>query len=166
LWLVAAKLDALPFALGDVRTSSVFIVMSQLTKSALTVGAALTFQSIRAIIWAAAIQGLLQVLFMLGYLWRRFRPLGGAFDWPLFKAQIGNALPYGLGSLAQASQADLHNFVVSRYFPPAGFAVYSVGLFQLPLLGMMTLSFSSALIPEVSRLAAAGDRRGIIPVWL
>ena len=117
-------------------------------------------------IWAAAIQGILQILFMYAYIRRRFGSFRGAFDLSLFKAQIGNALPYGLGSFAQTAQGDLHNFMVSRYFPPAGFAVYSAGLFQLPLLGLLTTSFSGALIPEVSQLAAAGERRAIIPIWL
>ncbi|HEY9433761.1 MAG TPA: lipopolysaccharide biosynthesis protein [Blastocatellia bacterium] len=170
LWLVSSNLEVIPLALGDVRASSVFIVISQLTKSALTVGAALAFHSVRAMIWAAAIQGMLQILFMFVYIQRRFgqrsERICGAFDLALFKAQIGNALPYGLGSFAQTAQGDLHNFMVSRYFPPAGFAVYSAGLFQLPLLGLLTFSFSSALIPEVSKLAAAGDRRAIIPIWL
>src|SRR5262244_3842667 len=169
LWLVSSNLEVVPMALGDVRASSVFIVVSQLTKSALTISAALVFHSVRAMIWAAAIQGMLQTLFMFAYIRRRFGQRGwirGAFDRTLFKAQIGNALPYGLGSFAQTAQSDLHNFVVSRYFPPAGFAVYSVGLFQLPLLGLLTTSFSSALIPEVSKLAAAGDQRAIIPIWL
>jgi O-antigen/teichoic acid export membrane protein len=170
LWLVSSNLEVIPLALGDVRASSVFIVISQLTKSALTVGAALAFHSVRAMIWAAAIQGMLQILFMFVYIQRRFgqrsERICGAFDLALFKAQIGNALPYGLGSFAQTAQGDLHNFVVSRYFPPAGFAVYSAGLFQLPLLGLLTTSFSSALIPEVSKLAAAGDQRAIIPIWL
>jgi O-antigen/teichoic acid export membrane protein len=170
LWLVSSNLEVIPLALGDVRASSVFIVISQLTKSALTVGAALAFHSVRAMIWAAAIQGMLQILFMFVYIRRRFgqrsERIRGAFDLALFKAQIGNALPYGLGSFAQTAQGDLHNFMVSRYFPPAGFAVYSAGLFQLPLLGLLTTSFSSALIPEVSKLAAAGDQRAIIPIWL
>src|SRR5215813_3543830 len=169
LWLVSSNLEVIPLALGDVRMSSVFIVIAQLTKSALTIGAALAFHSVRAMIWASAIQGLLQILFMFAYIRRRFGQRGwirGAFDWALFKAQIGNALPYGLGSFAQTTQGDLHNFVVSRYFPPAGFAVYSVGLFQLPLFGLLTNSFRDALIPEVSKLAAAGERRAVIPVWL
>src|SRR5215475_3666877 len=166
LWLVSSNLEVIPLALGDVRASSVFIVGAQLTKSALTVGAALIFHSVGAMVWASAIQGLLQILFMFAYIRRRFGSLRGAFDRALFKAQIGNALPYGLGSFAQTAQGDMHNYVVSRYFPPAGFAVYSVGLFQLPLLGLLTASFSSALIPEVSRLAAAGEQRAIIPIWL
>jgi O-antigen/teichoic acid export membrane protein len=170
LWLVSSNLEVVPLALGDVRASSVFIVISQLTKSALTVSAALAFHSVRAMIWAAAIQGMLQILFMFAYIRRRFgqrsERICGAFDLALFKAQIGNALPYGLGSFAQTAQGDLHNFMVSRYFPPAGFAVYSAGLFQLPLLGLLTTSFSGALIPEVSKLAAAGDQRAIIPIWL
>lgn len=174
LWLVSSNLEVVPLALGDVRTSSVFIVIAQLTKSALTVSAALVFHSVRAMIWAAAIQGMLQILFMFAYIWRRFGRRSGsrswrlrdAFDLELFKAQIGNALPYGLGGFAQTTQGDLHNFMVSRYFPPAGFAVYSAGLFQLPLLGLLTASFSGALIPEVSQLAAAGKQRAIIPIWL
>ncbi|MBO0861799.1 MAG: lipopolysaccharide biosynthesis protein [Chloracidobacterium sp.] len=197
LWLVSSNLDVVPLALGDVRTSSIFIVIAQLTKSALTVSAALLFHSVSAMIWAAAIQGALQILFMVAYLRRRFRQSSGAqssgaqssgaqssgaqssgaqssgawrirnvFDLALFKAQISDALPYGLGGFAQTTQGDLHNFMVSRYFPPAGFAIYSAGLFQLPLLGLLTTSFSGALIPEVSRLAAAGAQRAIIPIWL
>jgi O-antigen/teichoic acid export membrane protein len=170
LWLVSSNLEVIPMALGDVRTSSAFIVVSQLTKSILTVSAALAFHSVRAMIWAAAIQGMLQILFMLAYIWRqfgrRFLRVRDAFDLELFKAQIGNALPYGLGGFAQTAQGDLHSFMVSRYFPPAGFAVYSAGLFQLPLLGLLTASFSGALIPEVSRLVAAGKQRAIIPIWL
>ena len=174
LWMVSSNLEVVPLALGDVRMSSAFIVIAQLTKSALTVSAALVFHSVGAMIWAAAIQGMLQILFMIAYIHRRFGRRSGkgswrirdAFDLELFKAQIGNALPYGLGGFAQTAQGDLHSFMVSRYFPPAGFAVYSAGLFQLPLLGLLTASFSSALIPEVSRLAAAGEQRAIIPIWL
>src|SRR5262245_8990150 len=155
LWLVSSNLEVVPMALGDVRTSSAFIVISQLTKSALTVSAALAFHSVRAMIWAAAIQGILQILFMFAYIHRRFGRrflrFRDAFDLELFKAQIGNALPYGLGGFAQTAQGDLHSFMVSRYFPPAGFAVYSAGLFQLPLLGLLTSSFRDALIPEIGR---------------
>jgi O-antigen/teichoic acid export membrane protein len=166
LWLVSTNIEFIPLALGDVRTSSVFIVIAQLTKSALIISAALAYHSVRAIIWAAAIHGALQILFMFFYIRRRFGSLNGAFDWALFKAQIGNALPYGIGGIAQTAQADLHNFMVSRYFTPAGFAVYSVGLFQLPLLGMLNTSLGSALIPEIAQLAAAGNWRAIIPIWL
>jgi O-antigen/teichoic acid export membrane protein len=174
LWLVSSNLEVIPLALGDVRASSVFIVIAQLTKSALTISAALAFHTVRAMIWAAAIQGMLQILFMFAYIRRRFGQsfvqssgrICSAFDWRLFKAQLGNALPHGIGGFAQTAQADMHNFVVSRYFTPAGFAVYSVGLFQLPLLGMLTTSFGGALTPEVSQLAAAGDRRAVIPIWL
>ena len=60
----------------NVRTSSAFIVIAQLTKSALTVTAALAFHSVRAMIWAAAIQGMLQILFMLAYIHRRFGRFG------------------------------------------------------------------------------------------
>src|SRR5215813_4977470 len=77
LWLVSANLEVIPLALGDVRSSSVFIVVAQMTKSALTVSAALVFHSVSAMIWAAAIQGALQILFMFAYIRRRFRRRSG-----------------------------------------------------------------------------------------
>src|SRR5215470_17927908 len=70
LWMVSSNLEVIPLALGDVRATSVFVVVAQLTKSALTVAAALVFQSVRAMILASAIQGLLQILFMFAYIWR------------------------------------------------------------------------------------------------
>src|SRR5262249_60178415 len=68
LWLVSSNLEVVPMALGDVRASSVFIVVSQLTKSALTISAALAFHSVKAMLWAPVFQGALQIMFMLVYI--------------------------------------------------------------------------------------------------
>lgn len=164
-WLVSANLEVMPLAMGDVRTASVFIVAAQLSKSALIIGAALIFRTVHAVMWAAVLQGVFQAALTLGYIRRRCGSFRKPLDWPLFKAQIGNAIPYGVGSIAQNLQNDLHNYFVSFFFPPALFAVYAVGCFQLPLLGLLQGSFNSVLIPEVAQLEAAGDRQGIVNVW-
>ena len=92
----------------------------------------------------------------------RFGRFWTTFDWTLFKAQLANALPFGIGGLAFATQADLHNYFVSHYFDPAQFAIYAVGCFQLPLLGMLFESVVSVLTPEVARRHAKADYDGII----
>jgi len=103
---------------------------------------------------------------MVIYIRRRFGRFLAALDWPLFRAQIGNALPFGVGGIAAIVQTEMHNLFVSHYFPPATFAIYSVGCFQLPLLGMLTSSFASALNPDLAKHKEAGNHQAIINLWM
>jgi O-antigen/teichoic acid export membrane protein len=165
LWLMSSLLEVVTIADGDVRSASVFTVMLQLTKSALLVAAALVFRNVQAIIISAIIQGGLACGILFLYLKRRYGQFWRTFDYALFKAQLGNALPFGLGALAFGAQADLHNYFVSHYFDPALFAIYSVGCFDIPLLGMLYESVVSVLLPEVARLQVKGDTEGIVSLW-
>ena len=164
--LVSTNLDAVPIAAGDVRVASVLIVVSQLSKAIVMIVAGLVFGSLTAILAAAVIQGLLQTAFMVVYIRRRFGRFLAAIDWPLFKAQIGNALPFGVGGIVAIVQNDMHNYFVSHHFNPASFAIYAVGGFQLPLLWMLASSFASALNPELAKHKEAGDRQAIIKLWM
>jgi O-antigen/teichoic acid export membrane protein len=165
LWLLATVLEVVAVADNDIRSASLFILVSQLTKSALMMLAAVLFGSVHAIIVAAVVQGALQCLIMFGYLHKRFGRFWTTFDWQMFKAQLANALPFGIGGLAYATQGDLHNYFVAHYFEPAQFAIYAVGCFELPLLGMLLDSVISVLLPEVARREAAADYQGIIELW-
>lgn len=165
LWLLSTVLEVVAVADNDIRSASVFIVVIQLTKSALMMLAAVLFGTVHAIVIAAVIQGALHCLIMFAYLHRRFGRFWGTFDWQLFKAQLANAIPFGIGALAYGMQADLHNYFVSHYFDPDQFAIYAVGCFQLPLLAMLFDSVTSVLIPEVARREARADYAGIIELW-
>ena len=143
LWLLSTVLEVVAVADNDIRSASLFIVSIQLTKSALMMCAAVLFGSVHAVVIAAVVQGVLQCVIMFGYLHKRFGRFWTTFDWPLFKAQLANALPFGIGGLAYATQGDLHNYFVSHYFDPDQFAIYAVGCFQLPLLGMLLRSVSA-----------------------
>jgi O-antigen/teichoic acid export membrane protein len=165
-WLVSTNLEAVPIAAGDVRVASVLIVASQLTKAILMIVAGLVAGSLDAILVAAVIQSLMQMGFMVSYMRRRYGRFLTAIDWPLFKAQISNALPFGIGGITAIVQNDMHSYFVSHYFDPATFAIYAVGCFQLPLLGMLAASFASALNPELARHKEANDHRAIIYLWM
>jgi len=170
LWLIATNVEIFPLALGDVRTASRFIVLTQISKSLIMISAALMFGSLRAVLWGSIVQGAIQCAFMLGYIHYRIGSLkvrlDQLFDWQLLRKQLSNSLPYGGGATAQSLQGDLHNYFVSHYFSAASFAVYSNGCFQVPLISLLQSSFRDALTPEVARLEASGDYRAIIQAWL
>jgi O-antigen/teichoic acid export membrane protein len=165
LWLMGSLLEVVTLADGDVRSASTFTVAIQFTKSALLILAGLVFGTIQAIMFAAIAQGLVLCVILFTYLYRRYGRFWRAFDPQLFKAQFANALPFGVGALAYGLQADMHNYFVSHYFDPAIFAIYAVGCFELPLLGILYESVVTILFPEVARKQAAGDREDVISLW-
>ncbi len=164
--LVSTNLDAVPIAAGEVGKASVLIVLSQLSKAIVMIVAGLVFGSLTAILVASVIQSLVQIAFMVIYIRGHYGRFFVALDWPLFKAQIGNALPFGVGGIVAIVQNDMHNYFVSHYFDSANFAVYAVGCFQLPLLGMLTGSFANALNPDLAKHKEAGDHQAIINLWM
>jgi hypothetical protein len=113
LWLIASNVEVFPLVMGDVRTASALIIISQISKSLILIGAAVLFGDLRAMLWGSILQGLIQCAFMLGYIHFRIGSLAirpdKLFDWRLLKKQLANSLPYGGGSMMQSVQVDLHN---------------------------------------------------------
>ena len=58
LMVATSFLELLALANGDVRAATLLIVISNLTKTVLLLGAAFVFASVQALVWAAALQGL------------------------------------------------------------------------------------------------------------
>ena len=166
LWMVSSFLEIVTVADGHIRAATAFIVLVQMSKSLLLIGAGLAFGSIRALIVAAIIQGALQCAILLTYLYRRFGVYWKSFDGRLLKAQLANALPFGFGGLVVSMQMDLNKYFVSYYFDPADFAIYSVGCFQIPLMMVLVDSVTSVLIAEVARLEMESNYKKIIALWM
>ena len=125
-------------------------------------GAALAFDTVEALVYAGLLQGTLQTALLLWYLGSRFPGYWRSFDWGMMRRQTAYALPFGLAGLLYTLQMDLHNYFVSHRFSAAAFAVYSVGVAQLPFVGILRESVISVLIPRVSQLQKAGETREIV----
>ena len=166
LWLVGLNMESIVIANGDIRWSSVVTVMIQLLKTSMLIVIGVVSGSIRDMMVAALIIGVIHCAVMLVYLRRRFGSFWRGFDWPLFKAQLANALPFGVGGIAYILQFDLHNYYVTSHFTPAEFAVYSIGCFQLPILGVLIDAVETILLPEIARREKDGDHKRIFSVWI
>jgi len=166
LWLIGLNLESVLIANGDIRWSSVVTVLIQLLKTSLLIVAAIIGGSVHAMMFAAVIIGVFHCAVCIVYLRRKFGNFWLGFDWALFKAQLANALPFGVGGIAYILQFDLHNYYITSHFSPAEFAVYSIGCFQLPILQVLIDAVETILLPEIARLEKDGEHRRIIRVWI
>jgi O-antigen/teichoic acid export membrane protein len=162
LWTVGSFLEVVPLAIQDVRASTGFIVASQFSKTTVLLVAALWVGTIDALVVAAIVQGALQITMMLAYLHARFPGFWRAFDARLLGRQAAYALPIGSSSLAFQLQQDIHHAFVSNAFGPATYAVYAVGVFKVPIVGMLRESVGSVVIPRINELETRNARREIL----
>ena len=162
LWLFSSVLETVAVANQELKLATIFIVLGQLTRTTLLIGAAVVFDSVHALIYAAIIHGGLQCIVLLCYVNSRFPKFWRAFDWHLTRKQIAYAVPFGFAGLLYTLQTDLHNYFVSNRFSAATFAVYSIGVAQVPLVGILRDSVSAVILPRISYLQKNDQPREII----
>jgi O-antigen/teichoic acid export membrane protein len=165
LWVASFPLDYIAMADEHAKLATVFIVSSQLVGTLLMLVAVLMFGSLQALITAAAIQGVWKTAVLLVYLIRRFNAFAALltnFDWSLLRSQIAYAIPIGVAGLIWSMQLQIHQYFVANRFSPASYALYAVGTFQLPLIGILSDSVGSVVIARVSRLQNDNEPREII----
>lgn len=165
-WLFGLFLENAATVNADVVLSTVFIIMAQVTKGILLVTAALLFQSVEAILWAALIQGLLQSAALLWYLGKRFPGYLRQFDAAMAIEQFRYSAPFGFYGLLYTVQTDLHNYISANQFSSVEYAVYAVGTAQLPFAGILRDSVNSVLLPRISKLQLEGKKEEIISLLM
>jgi O-antigen/teichoic acid export membrane protein len=161
-WTTGAFLDMVPVANDEIRLASAFIVGIQASRALIFVGAVLWFGTLRSLLAAAILHGLVQTVVLVCYLESRFAGFWRAFDWRRLREQLSYAIPLGAAGILMMVQTDLHNYFVSNHFGPSWFAVYSLGTLQLPLMRLIQEATNSVLITRVSILEKRNESREIV----
>ena len=161
LWVPASFLETVATAHQEVRLSTIFIVAAQLTRGLVMIAATVWFGTIEALLYAAVLQGCIQLAILAWYLRSRFGRFWRHFDWALMRTQMAYAMPFGLAGLIYTLHTDLHQYVVANAFGTAAFAIYAVGCFQLPVTALLRDSVGSVMVPRVTRLQQSDDRSEI-----
>ena len=161
LWVYSFLLEAISVANQDSQLAARYIVVANLMRTILLLIAAVVWGNIQAIVLATAAYSALLVGIMFHYFHKNFGRFWSYFEWNSLRHQLSYAIPMGVTGFLWVLQMDVHNYFVSRQFGPTMFAVYSVGCFQLPLIGILSDSVSSVLIPRVSALQHQGGQEEI-----
>lgn len=162
MWIFSAFLEVVAIANQEPRLATVFIIFSQLTKMLLMVSAVLIFGTVDALLNAATFQALVQTVILFVYLNSRFSNFWRSFDGKLFVSHLKYALPFGFAAILWFLQSESHNYFIGYRFSSAEMAIYAVGCFELPLLGMLYESIAAVLIPRMSQLQMQDKKREMI----
>ncbi|HKZ78486.1 MAG TPA: oligosaccharide flippase family protein [Pyrinomonadaceae bacterium] len=164
-WVLSLFLDHIVLARQETRLATVLIVILQLSKTTLLLTAVLLFDSIRALLVAAIVQGLVQTTMLLVYLRTRFGNFWRSFGWSMMRRQLVYAAPLGVASILLQMQTTLDNYFVSNLYGADSYAIYAVGCFQLPLVIIITEAIGLTTLPRVTQLQAQGKTREVLELF-
>ena len=162
IWIFSMFLETVAVANQESVLSTIFIIFAQFSKTALMICAVVFFDTVQAMLFAAIIQGAIQTIILLVYLNYRFPRFWKTFSFKFLREHLAYALPFGFAGILWIMQTDMHTYFVGWRFSDAEYAVYAYGCFQVPLIMMLSESVTSVLIPRMSALQLADDRREMI----
>jgi hypothetical protein len=166
LWTVGSLVEPIMLANVEVRLAALATAAIQIARTVLLILAVIILPTLSAVLSAAVLQGMLQCAIVAVYINSRFGNPLRQIDVQLLRRQLSYAIPLGFAGLLYSLQTDLHNYFISSRFGAAIFAIYSVGCFQLPVMGLIGEALASVLIPQVAILQQQGDSEAIIDILL
>ncbi len=128
--------------------TAVYTMFSVAADFILILGVALFTRNLYYIVLALMVSALLQWGFahfqLRNYLTKT------SFDPAFYHDVFKYSLPLGLASIIGMLSVQLDKLVISGFFSPAQYAVFSIGAMELPFISILTKSVNAILLPHIS----------------
>ncbi len=131
--------------------SARFTIFAIICDLLLVLGVAFFSRDIRLIVWAVVVSAFIQWLWASLCL-RKFTGSFSRTNFAGFKAQLNYTIPLGLSLLIGVLSVQLDKLMISGFFKPEQFAVFSLGAMELPLIGILINSVNAILLPNMSSI--------------
>ncbi|MCB5260154.1 MAG: oligosaccharide flippase family protein [Candidatus Cloacimonetes bacterium] len=146
---VTQMYNSVLLGLRQTKKSAVYSIFAIACDFILVLGTALLFRDIYYIVWALLVSATIQ------WLWAYLDLRSLKLHWSPsifsgFKEQLAYTIPLGVSLLIGVLGVQLDKLMISGFFKPEDFAVFSLGAMELPLIGILINSVNSVLLPHLS----------------
>lgn len=157
--LPAATMTACLMARDRVRQVAWFNIFSRVGMVLVVIFAALLWRTPEAAVWGTVVGAALALIPAVVLMLKATRNTGQQLSPKSMKSQVGYSVPLGLGGIVDRTAFGLDKIIVASMCTPEIFAVYVNGAMELPLFRIVTGSMTSVLVPEMTGLCQAGERK-------
>jgi O-antigen/teichoic acid export membrane protein len=163
--LPTATTDAVLISLGRTKQAAVFEIITKVAMIVAVAAAGILGHRLDLVFKALILHGLVQLVLALWVMWQPLRRVKSHFSGADLKSQIAFAMPYGLSDLAGVLNYQADKVLFALFYPPAAFAVYAAGAFEIPLAGVTSVPVLSVSLAEFTKRFTAGDIEGFLTLW-
>ena len=150
---------------GRAQWSALVSVVSEITKSLGMLLTVVLFHNLHLMMWSLIGLATLRIAIFAAYLAGSKSSDEAAIDGEERRQFLLYALPFGAAVMMTVIQGSLDRYAVSAMVGAVGFAVYSVGMFQLPLVSVMQHALADVAIPKMTQYRREGQRAAILFTW-
>lgn len=165
LMLSSAYFEALLISSQKIGQASLLGFLSEAAKTASMLIPLIWTHRLADMMWGMNLFAFVRFCFVLVYVVRSYSLSWRDIQWPAFRQQMAYSIPFGLAVILQVTQDKFHQYVVAYSYSAAVFAVYSVGMFQLPIVELIYTPMSQLMIVRMAALRQRSTREEIISLW-
>lgn len=167
--LPAALLSVIATTDGRVKLASLAIAGFDALRALTMLGAAFVYQQLDAVLLSAAAVTALQFVVLAVYVLRRPGPVHAPLPTTgapsVGRAQMLYALSYQGAIVANLVREQAQSYYVAGVVPLSEYAVYAMGLLQIPFIGAVAQSLNDVLIVHGSAMHGRGDTNALLALW-
>ncbi len=163
--LPTVSIEEILLSLGRTGSAALFESLSKIAMITAVAIAAIIGQRLDWVFKALILYGIIQSILGLWLVWQPVKHLKLVFSLQEWRSQITYALPYGISTLTGALNYQVDKVLVSLVNPPAVFAIYAAGAFEIPLGGVTSLPVVSVMMGDLTQKFATGDIDGFLALW-
>jgi O-antigen/teichoic acid export membrane protein len=163
LTLLTAPFEIVLVSRGRYSGAAFTYAASDLVRVVCMVVPAVAFGTIAGVMWGVVAFALARLVAMLWAL-RRDAVTGFRPQLSMWRRQLAYALPFALAVGVEVVQANFHQYVVATRFDAATFAIFAVGVLQMPLVDIIATSTASVMMVKM-RSGGDLDTRAALALW-
>lgn len=166
--LASCHLETALISQEQVSTGSTVLFLSEMVRALFIILPLLIGRSLSAVIAGLIAFAGLRLIVTLTYTIRillRRENRGALMKIEALKTQLAYALPFGAAVVVDVLQQNLHQYAVASRFDVATFAVYSVGIMQLPIIDFIYTPTTQVLMVRMAALLKEDATRERLALW-
>jgi O-antigen/teichoic acid export membrane protein len=164
LMLISSVLEITMVTRGRYLLASATYGISDVSRALFLAAPAAFFRRVDAVLIGAIVFAAARLVVTLTYLIRTFRADIRPERLALAR-QLRYTVPFGLATMMEICQANLHLFAVSYYVDAATFAIYAVGCLQVPIVDLVATSAGNVMMVRMTDDRRGGAAINSLAIW-
>jgi O-antigen/teichoic acid export membrane protein len=157
--------DAILIGLGRAKQAALFEIVTKTVMVLAVTVAGIVGDRLDLVFKALVAYGIAQSFLGAWMVWQPVRRAKSRFSFSDWKSQIRYSVPYGLATLTGALNYQVDKILIALFYPPAVFALYAAGAFEIPLAGVTSVPVVSVIMGELTKKFSSGDIEGFLQLW-
>jgi len=135
---------------GKAKIAMWFYGINKIIRVICILTAAIVFKTPVAALWGIILYLLLLALFFYIYFRYNYNISPFRFDKTIMKKQLKYIFPFGLSRIVGTIGNYSDKLIITAFLPARDLAIYSIGNFRIPLIGILYSSVGNVILPKIS----------------